>query len=63
MDKLNREGQVSAIIRSNLITFGLNPNEIRSIVEQTTADIMDFLDNYESKNVASRERRSPPSYE
>ena len=49
MNKFTRDEQISAVIKSNLISFNLNPSDIRAIVEQTTADILHVLDNYREK--------------
>lgn len=46
MNKFTRDEQIAAIIKSNLVSFGLNPQEIRVIVEQATADIVHLLENY-----------------
>ena len=46
MNKFTRDEQIAAIIKSNLVSFVLNPQEIRVIVEQATADIVHLLENY-----------------
>lgn len=41
--------QLRQIIKSNLITYGLQPNEIEQITEQLQQDILDLL-NHEGEN-------------
>ena len=42
-----RDLQIMAIIKSNLVSFGLNPEQIDKIVIDTTQDIVDILVNFE----------------
>lgn len=39
--------QLRQIIKSNLVTYGLQPNEIEQITEQLVADIEDLIDKNE----------------
>lgn len=47
MNKFTRDEQISAVIKSNLVSFNLTPNEIRTIVEQATSDIVHVLEHYQ----------------
>ena len=41
--KKSKETQLKSIIRSNLVSFGLTPEQIEGITEQLFLDIIDVL--------------------
>lgn len=49
MDKINRDTQIQSVIKSNLISFGLTPEQIDKITSELRDDIIDILNNYEEK--------------
>ena len=46
----DRNVHIEAVIKSNIITFGLSVEAIDSITANLTADIIDVLNNYDQIN-------------
>lgn len=50
ISKADRDVHIQSVIKSNLISFGLTPEQIDKITMQLTADILDVLENFEEGN-------------
>ena len=46
----DRNVHIQSVIKSNLISFGLTPEQIDKITTELTADILDILENFEIAN-------------
>lgn len=48
--RTERDIQIEAVIKSNLVSFGIETDVISKIVGNLTADLIDLLDNFELAN-------------
>ena len=46
----DRNVHIQSVIKSNLISFGLTPEQIDKITTELTADILDILENFDLAN-------------
>ena len=46
----DRDIHIQSVIKSNLVSFGLTPEQIDKITTELTADILDILENFEIAN-------------
>ena len=46
----DRNVHIQSVIKSNLISFGLTPEQIEKITTELTADILDILENFDIAN-------------
>ena len=46
----DRDIHIQSVIKSNLVSFGLTPEQIDKITTELTADILDILENLEIAN-------------
>lgn len=46
----DRNAHIQSVIKSNLISFGLTPEQIDKITTELTADILDILENFDLAN-------------
>ena len=46
----DRNVHIQSVIKGNLISFGLMPEQIDKITTELTADILDILENFEIAN-------------
>ena len=46
----DRNVHIQSVIKSNLISFGLTPEQIDKITTELTADILDILENIDLAN-------------
>ena len=46
----DRNVHIQSVIKSNLISFGLTPEQIDKITTELTADILDILENFDIAN-------------
>ena len=46
----DRDIHIQSVIKSNLISFGLTPEQIDKITTELTADILDILENFDLAN-------------
>lgn len=50
ISKGDRDTHIQSVIKSNLISFGLTPEQIDKITTELTADILDILENFDIAN-------------
>lgn len=55
----DRDVHIQSVIKSNLVSFGLTPEQIDKITTEMTADILDILENYDQAN----QPKEPELYE
>lgn len=53
--RTERDIQIEAVIKSNLVSFGIETDVISKIVGNLTADLIDLLDNFEIANLVETE--------
>lgn len=53
--RTERDIQIEAVIKSNLVSFGIETDVISKIVGNLTADLIDLLDNFELANQVETE--------
>ena len=46
----DRNVHIQSVIKSNLISFGLTPEQIDKITTELTADILDILESFDLAN-------------
>lgn len=46
----DRDIHIQSVIKSNLVSFGLTPEQIDKITTELTADILDILESFDLAN-------------
>ena len=55
VSKGERDIQIEAVIKSNLVSFGIDTDKINTIVLNMTKDLIDLIDAFECANYVGAE--------